>query len=96
MPPLPHTHTQPPDCSGERLSAADGLDSAEWEQAAWSGSDEGDELDQLEVRMYRKYSAGPCSELLETASICSLFGSEYCSPLPSPPLTFSSAPLTCC
>lgn len=35
--------------SGERLSAADGLDSAEWEEAAWSGSDDGDELDQLEV-----------------------------------------------
>lgn len=34
--------------SGERLTAADGLDSAEW-QEAWSGSDEGDELDQLEV-----------------------------------------------
>lgn len=51
IPPRQHTHTQPPDCSGERLSAADGLDSAEWEQAAWSGSDEGDELDQLEVRI---------------------------------------------
>lgn len=37
-------------CSGERLSAADGLDSKEWEDAAWSGSDDGDELDQLEVR----------------------------------------------
>ncbi|CAM9849961.1 unnamed protein product, partial [Scytosiphon promiscuus] len=35
--------------SGERLSAADGLDSAEWEEAAFSGSDDGDELDQLEV-----------------------------------------------
>ena len=34
--------------SGERLTAADGLDSAEW-QEAWSGSDDGDELDQLEV-----------------------------------------------
>lgn len=35
--------------SGKRLSAADGLDSAEWEEAVWSGSDGGDELDQLEV-----------------------------------------------
>lgn len=34
--------------SGERLTEADGLDSAEW-QEAWSGSDDGDELDQLEV-----------------------------------------------
>lgn len=34
--------------SGQRLTAADGLDSAEW-QEAWSGSDDGDELDQLEV-----------------------------------------------
>ncbi|CAN0053170.1 unnamed protein product, partial [Ectocarpus fasciculatus] len=37
--------------SGERLSAADGLDSAEWEEAAWSGSDGGDELDQLETTL---------------------------------------------
>lgn len=34
--------------SGERLTAADGLDSEAW-QEAWSGSDDGDELDQLEV-----------------------------------------------
>ncbi|CAN0486079.1 unnamed protein product, partial [Ectocarpus sp. 12 AP-2014] len=37
--------------SGERLSAADGLESAEWEEAAWSGSDGGDELDQLETTL---------------------------------------------
>ncbi|CAM9800854.1 unnamed protein product, partial [Ectocarpus sp. 12 AP-2014] len=37
--------------SGERLSAADGLDSAEWEEAVWSGSDGGDELDQLETTL---------------------------------------------
>ncbi|CAM9714750.1 unnamed protein product, partial [Ectocarpus sp. 4 AP-2014] len=37
--------------SGERLSAADGLGSAEWEEAVWSGSDGGDELDQLETTL---------------------------------------------
>lgn len=36
-------------CDSGRLTAADGLDSAQWEEA-WSGSDDGDELDQLEVR----------------------------------------------